>query len=172
MRNLIDKNLHRSVKPPILSCFGDIALAVGADFERFLEHSMTMLYNASQIQMDMSDPDDQDYMIHLHENIIEGYSGVIQALHHCQRAQLLEKFLPNICGFLEQVIMPLGENRDDAITKASINLTGDIAQAMKGAVKPYFQKPWVQQLLNASQAADCVEDATWANNQIQRAMTL
>ena len=97
MRNLIDKNLHRcvqphhytlpdtfvcrSVKPPILSCFGDIALAVGADFERFLEHAMTMLYNASQITMDTSDPDDHDYMVQLHENIIEGYSGIIQALH-------------------------------------------------------------------------------------------
>jgi len=169
MRNLIDQSLHRSVKPPILSCFGDIALALNADFGRFLETSMTMLFNASKIQMDMSDPDDNDYMITLHENIIEGYSGIVQALSHCQRAELLQPHLPNICGFLETIIVQqLGEARDPGVTKAAINLTGDLAQGLKGAVKPYFQKPWVTQLLQSAQAADCVEDATWAHSEIQK----
>lgn len=169
MRNLIDQNLHRSVKPPILSCFGDIALAVGAEFKPYLNHAMTMLYNASVISLDLEDPDDEEYMIKLHENILEGYSGIIQALSHCQRAQLLEEFLPNMCGFLKEKIVPI-ESRDDGITKGAINLTGDLAQALKGAVKPYFAEPWVQALLNSAVAADCVEDATWAHNQVQRAM--
>ena len=29
LQNLQSTTLHRSVKPPILSCFGDLALAVG-----------------------------------------------------------------------------------------------------------------------------------------------
>jgi hypothetical protein len=32
--------LHRSVKPPILSCFGDLALAIGPSFEPFLDTTM------------------------------------------------------------------------------------------------------------------------------------
>jgi importin subunit beta-1 len=165
MKNLIDQNLHRSVKPPILSAFGDIALAIGSDFERFLDHSMTMLHNAGSIEMEINDPDDEDYRNQLHENIIEGYSGVIQALHHCQRAQLLEKFLPNICAFIETKIVNC-QDRDPQITKCSINLVGDLAQAMKQAVKAYFQNPWVLALMNSAADADCLADAQWAHGQI------
>jgi importin subunit beta-1 len=165
MKNLIDQNLHRSVKPPILSAFGDIALAVGADFERFLDHSMTMLFNAGSIEMEVSDPEDEDYRNQLHENIIEGYSGIVQALSHCQRAQLIDKFLPNICGFLEAKVAACAD-RDPNITKYAINLVGDLAQAMKQSVKMYFQKPWVQALLQSAQAAECMDDANWAHSQI------
>merc|ERR1711998_287740 len=166
MKNLIDQDLHRSVKPPILSCFGDIALAIGASFEPFMEHSMTMLHNAGTIVLQVNDPDDEEYKNKLHENIIEGYSGIIQAMKDCQRAQLVEKFLPNICAFLEEKIAA-NPNRDPSITKSAINLVGDLAQSMKGSVKGYLQRPWVQNLLNSAEAADCVEDAKWAHSQVQ-----
>lgn len=44
--------LHRSVKPPILSCFGDIALAVGPAFEPFLETTMGVLSQAGAMRAD------------------------------------------------------------------------------------------------------------------------
>lgn len=44
--------LHRSVKPPILSCFGDVALAVGPAFEPFLETTMKVLQQAGQMRAD------------------------------------------------------------------------------------------------------------------------
>lgn len=44
--------LHRSVKPPILSCFGDVALAVGAGFEPFLETTMGVLQQAGAMRAD------------------------------------------------------------------------------------------------------------------------
>lgn len=44
--------LHRSVKPPILSCFGDVALAVGGGFEPFLETTMGVLQQAGAMRAD------------------------------------------------------------------------------------------------------------------------
>lgn len=44
--------LHRSVKPPILSCFGDVALAVGPGFEPFLETTMGVLQQAGSMRAD------------------------------------------------------------------------------------------------------------------------
>lgn len=45
--------LHRSAKPPILSTFGDVALAVGGDnFSQYLETTMQVLLQAGSMKAD------------------------------------------------------------------------------------------------------------------------
>jgi importin subunit beta-1 len=43
LSNLGDNSVHRTVKPQILSVFGDIALAVGPEFRKYLEHVLQTL---------------------------------------------------------------------------------------------------------------------------------
>lgn len=45
-------SLHRNVKPVILSCFGDIALAIGGQFDSFLTFTMQVLEQAAQSQIE------------------------------------------------------------------------------------------------------------------------
>jgi importin subunit beta-1 len=44
--------LHRSVKPTILSTFGDIALAINGEFEPFLATTMGVLQQAGAMRAD------------------------------------------------------------------------------------------------------------------------
>ncbi len=72
--------LHRNVKPAILSCFGDIALAIGAGFENYLEFVMIVLQQATSLRAPKSNYDMVDYVNQLREGIFEAYVGITQGL--------------------------------------------------------------------------------------------
>ena len=52
VQNLQSETLNRNVKIPILSCFGDIALAIGPAYETFLNMTMGVLQQAGNVVAD------------------------------------------------------------------------------------------------------------------------
>ena len=52
LENLSNQDVHRWVKPQILGVFGDVALAIGMDFKKYLEVVLQTLMQASQAQVD------------------------------------------------------------------------------------------------------------------------
>ncbi len=62
--------LHRNVKPPVLSCFGDIALAITSEYEPYLHVSLMMLLQAAQNRAPDDDDDPIDYVNMLREGIL------------------------------------------------------------------------------------------------------
>lgn len=49
---LKNAEVHRLIKPPILSTIGDVAMAIGPEFKQYLLVVLNVLQQASQLQVD------------------------------------------------------------------------------------------------------------------------
>ncbi|XWS48593.1 hypothetical protein CRYUN_Cryun13aG0089800 [Craigia yunnanensis] len=86
LKNLSRNQLHRSVKPPRFSCFGDIALAVGEYFEKYLMWAMSALQRAAELSTHAAGDDElTEYTNSLRNGILEAYSGIFQGFKNSQK---------------------------------------------------------------------------------------
>lgn len=104
LKDLSSNQLHRSVKPPIFSCFGDIALAIGEHFEKYLSYAMPMLQSAAELSAMQAVRDDEmiDYNNQLRSGIFEAYSGIFQGFKN-SKAELMVQYAGFILQFIENV---------------------------------------------------------------------
>jgi len=171
LENLQNPMLNRSVKPPVLSCFGDIALAIGGHFEPYLQITLMMCMQAQATQAPEDDEDLIDYVNTLREGILEAYTGITQGLKDGGKGQLLAPYAESIFGFLEMI--QIDPNNDEAILKAAIGCLGDVASTLGPRVKDYLQKPFVTALVETGMSdgdANIVDTAHWARGVIYQAI--
>merc|ERR1719263_111503 len=173
LKNLQSPKLNRNVKPPILSCFGDIALAIGGHFEKYMQVTMSMLQQASQTTVDMDDDDLVDYLHQLQEGIFEAYTGVLQGLRADNKAEVFVPYIEGCCALLllgSKVTEQHGSTTDDLL-RASVGVVGDLASTIgprfKQMVRQSPYKEAVKLLMkeaSKSQTDGTKQVATWANS--------
>jgi len=155
--NLQSKDLERSVKPPILSAFGDIALAIGGGFEKYLDIVLHMLKQASEsVMKNQVAPDDYDgidYVNQLREGICEAYTGIIQGLRTDKK---VDKVLPS-CEAIIRFISHIAQDghRTEAVTRGAVGILGDLATSFKHIMRPALVQTQIQKLVQ-----DCCEIET------------
>ncbi|KAJ2909493.1 karyopherin Kap95 [Coemansia aciculifera] len=174
LHNLESDALSRDVKPGILSCFGDIALAIGGSFESYLEVSFRVLMTACTLSVNTQAVDDDmiDYLNQLRGGIFEAFVGIVQGLKSDNKAQLVLLQVPGILGFMNAVFAD--ETRSDDVTKTMIGLLGDLADAFpNGEIRDHLRADWIQALIKhgrTSQRGSAMRDQTrWAREMIKRA---
>jgi|EP00970_Alexandrium_tamarense_P004265 importin subunit beta-1 len=167
--------LHRSVKPPVLSCFGDIAMAIGAAYEPYLQLSLMMLLQAAQTRAPEDDEELIDYVNVLREGILEGYTGIIQGLKDGQRIELIVPYVEAIMGFLEMLAGDRKNDYDNEVLSKAVGLIGDIASSLGATIKNQIGQPYVMQLLKEghdTQDATIMETSNWAISVVQQVLTM
>nr|CAB3462391.1 unnamed protein product [Digitaria exilis] len=167
LKDLSSNQLHRSVKPPIFSCFGDIALAIGENFEKYLIYAMPMLQSAADLSAHTTATDDEmlDYTNQLRNGILEAYSGILQGFKSSPKTQLLMPYAPHILQFLDALYN--GKDMDDTVMKTAIGVLGDLADTLGVHAGPLINqstssKAFLEECL-ASDDPLVKESADWAS---------
>ncbi|XP_059449667.1 importin subunit beta-1 [Corylus avellana] len=176
LKNLSSNQLHRSVKPPIFSCFGDIALAIGENFEKYLMYAMPMLQSAAELSAHTSGADDDmmEYTNSLRNGILEAYSGIFQGFKNSTKTQLLIPYAPHILQFLDSIYME--KDMDDLVMKTAVGVLGDLADTLGSNAGSLIQQSLSsKEFLNECLSSDdhlIKESAEWAKLAISRAISV
>lgn len=140
--NLQSPVLHRNVKPNILSCFGDVAMAIGDKFEPYLEIVMMVLQQAGSMRAEKDNYEMIEYVNTLHEGNVEAYVGIVQGFtatdspkRKFQKAMwsrekrlinlLVMALTPYVSGMFQFLqALALDPNRSESLTRAMVGLLG------------------------------------------------
>ncbi|CAF1129422.1 unnamed protein product, partial [Adineta ricciae] len=174
---LNDDKLHRSVKPQILSTFGDVALAINGHFKNYLEVVLNTLNQACRAHVAKNDYDMIDYLNELREGCLLAYTGIIQGLRGSATSnmvalaelQLVTSQLQFIVQFLETVARD--QNKSDAVVSSAIGLIGDLVTTYGQAMLPFVEREALEKLLNdakRSKHAKTKTLASWAMKEIRK----
>ncbi|KAH6837544.1 ARM repeat superfamily protein [Perilla frutescens var. hirtella] len=175
LKDLSSSELDRSVKPPIFSCFGDIALSIGEHFEKYLSYALPMMQRASEIcaQIDSDDEDMVDYGNQLRRSIFEAYSGILQGFKNA-KAELMLPYALHLLQFIDLVAKD--QQRDETVTKAAVAVLGDLADALGSNIKMMIKDcAFCTELLGECLQSDdeqLKETATWTQGMIGRAFSV
>jgi importin subunit beta-1 len=170
LENLQSDVLNRNVKISILSCFGDIALAIGPSFEPYLETAMSVLRQAGAVEPNPLDYDLVEYVGQLREGILEAYTGTVTGLKETEKVNILLPYVPSILDLLHRCFQD--DERSDALTKLSYGLIGDLADAFpNGEIKQYLLVNWVASELRSKQRMpqETKKTMRWAREMVKQA---
>lgn len=166
--------LNRQVKPPILVCMGDMALALKGNFDKYLTAVMDCMKQAAQstvnvaVNTDQDDYDTLDWIMALRESIFEAYIGIINGLQADQKQELLMPHVEWLVAFSELVdrdAQAPNSVGSQVLCKAVAGVLGDLVDAIQTLKADFRQRQWVYSLLNrCGQSPDdsMRETAKWA----------
>uniref|UniRef100_A0A7S2R3W5 Importin N-terminal domain-containing protein n=1 Tax=Rhizochromulina marina TaxID=1034831 RepID=A0A7S2R3W5_9STRA len=156
---LQNAQLRKDVKPNVLAVFGDIAMALGKNFDKYVQATLMVLYQASLADVG-GDEDMIDYLNELREGILDAYTGVLNGLFDGGVPHLILQIpvegqkvaAQGLLEFLEKI--GLDDNKDMAVLKCAVGLMGDLANYLP-QMKNHLKTPNVFRLVEqAEQTAD------------------
>ncbi|KAI8972612.1 ARM repeat-containing protein [Trametes punicea] len=170
LENLQSDVLNRNVKISILSCFGDIAMAIGPAFEPYLAATMGVLRQAGSVQPNPLDIDLVEYVSNLRDGILEAYTGIVAGFKNTAKVDLL---LPHVPSILELIQRCLADSeRTENTIKLAVGLIGDLADAFpNGQIKQYLLSDWIASELRMKSrvSPETKKTVRWAREMVKRA---
>lgn len=169
LEGLNSSNLHRSVKPHIISAIGDICLAIGSAFQPYLTLTATFLQQAATIlPADQDDYDEIDFCLSLRESLLEAYTCIVQGIRQDSDGSALAPLLPSILAFLQ--LAAADPDRSEGMARSVAGLLGDLVDAFPSHAAS-LKAPWVSAFLqrplpDGPPSPQTVAVIQWAHQQL------
>jgi len=163
--------VSRYVKPPVICCIGDVALAISGAFEPYMEITSMLLMQASSQQADHHDSEMVVFVNELRVSVFEAYTGLLVGLDDGSKLNLFVPNVQSVFGLIDMISSPEAF-RDAALLKGAVALIGDLARLLgsNDTVKQEMQRchAAIMQLIHhcASCGDDAREAATYAHQQL------
>ncbi|KAM3280602.1 hypothetical protein ACQJBY_047422 [Aegilops geniculata] len=134
-----------ALKPSIMACFGEIALAIGRNFERYLETVMKMLREAAnrKYSADVSEEGKVEYDDQLREGMFKAYSSILRGIKDPKSGF---KVMAALMEFSEAVCKE--QRRNTSVVHAGVGALSDL-QSIVGS--------WIEDMIQAQSAVMEVE---------------
>lgn len=168
--------LDRAIKPAIVTCFGDIAMATKGYFEKYLSQVMECMKQAAQSSLQMDVPVDDfdtiDWVHMLREALLEAITGIVGGLKDEGKQELLMPQLDWIMNFCELMIereSQQGGLITEDILRPIMALMGDLGDGIPQFKEVARRKSWIQLIVDRGQKSTderTREIASWALNSI------
>lgn len=170
--NLNNAHLKRELRPSILSCFGDIATAIGSQFLPYTDFIMQICNQAALIKLEDSSYESLDYFNKVKESVLDAYVGIVSGLQGNPDA--IYKYIGDIFQLIEAIQNEPELIDVESVARTAVGLLGDIAAMYpNGTFKQFYAQDWVTLFIKKTRSnplnSDTTKDAArWARDQQKR----
>jgi importin subunit beta-1 len=157
-----------------MSCFGDIALAISGDFEKYLKPVVQMLQEASGTRVqDGGGPSNEewvDYLNSLREGVLEAYTGIIHGLRDANKLPLFKEHVNGVLHFVQ--LITEDPSVSESVMKAAVGVIGDLIFVFQTELTHHLgQAPFLVKLVDYAQR--CQDESmrqttAWLRSLIQK----
>lgn len=160
----IDPVTDRSVKPHILTAFGDIGLAIGAAFQPFLVGAMGILQQESVSSIDLLQQaggnglDDVDYAHEIQEGILSCYICILQGMKEGGLMEMVWPYVPNMMNLIQQT--STDQLKNEGVARQAISLLGDICVTYGSRMRDRLQDQWIRTYVKTYRKGDQYSEST------------
>merc|ERR1712187_834639 len=170
--NLQNTVVDKEIKAAIMTCFGDIALAITGDFEKYLPPVVQMLEMASQTRVeDVPNVTEEgvEYLNSLREGVLEAYTGIIHGLRDANKLHLFKDHVNAVLHFVKEIT---GDSSvSEPVMKAAVGVIGDLVFVFQQELTSHLgQAPFLVTLVEyASRSMDpgMRQTAIWLQSLLQ-----
>ncbi|CAI4225736.1 unnamed protein product [Auanema sp. JU1783] len=180
--SLTERTFSQDAKVQILGNFGDIALAIGNYFERYIEHVSKLLREAaSAMVVDPNDEAQVDYVDSLRDNVVSSYVGILQSMvpdgadkddqKKEQAQQNVSRYLQDITDLITKICDQKPEPSESLLGTVT-GLIGDLISLYGGQILSLLGNEKIAGLLQRTRKCKSSKNrslANWALRELRKA---
>merc|ERR1712139_146312 len=174
--NLQNKDVDKKIKAAIMVNFGDPALAVKGDFEKYLAPVVNVLGEAASTRVEHGPADSeewQEYIENLREGVLEAYSGIVHGLQDGGKVHIFKEHVNAVLDFVRRIVEE--PRSSDTLMKSALGVVGDLVIVFQQELVRYIRdSPMLQKLVeygDRSGDQDVKSKVVWLRGLIMRNQT-